>query len=195
MGPRRAVCPVGPWTQPPRTRRAHRTSGFNRNVRAVNRHGEHLTVIRYAQPSDGADLLILISEHVRYERAEVDVDADLIERLQTWVRQGRIEIFVVAQTQHAQEEPGLLGYAAVTRDVATWTGHEYAHLDCLFIREPARGRGIGTKLLTQVFERCREIGLSQIQWQTPTWNTPAIGFYERFGASHHPKQRFTNTLE
>jgi GNAT superfamily N-acetyltransferase len=161
----------------------------------VNRQVGHSVLIRRAQPLDAADLLALITEHIRYERADVTVEADLVHRLDAWMDQGRIEIFVAAAPQPFPDGRGLLGYAALTRDVATWTGREYGHLDCLFVREPARGHGVGRRLFNHVLERCREVGLSQIQWQTPAWNLRAVGFYERLGAIHHPKQRFTITIE
>ena len=161
--------------------------------------GVDVALVRRAQPGDAGDLLALVGEHVRAERADVAVPADLAARLRRWTVQGRVEVFVAAPVGPGPGGPepvgpGLLGYATLTRDVATWTGEEFGHLDCLFVREALRGQGIGALLLAHVLDRCRDLGLAGCQWQTPSWNSRAIAFYERHGAVHQTKERFTISL-
>jgi GNAT superfamily N-acetyltransferase len=68
------------------------------------------------------------------------------------------------------------------------------HLDCLFVREPARGRGVGAALLHAVFAIATAQEIAELQWQTPDWNEPAIRFYRRLGAQGKAKLRFTLQL-
>jgi GNAT superfamily N-acetyltransferase len=104
------------------------------------------------------------------------------------VAAGRVEVFMAWRGEQ------VLGYASLTTDVATWTGREFGHLDCLFVTEEARGQRVGRLLIEAVAERCRERGLTELQWQTPDWNADAIRFYRRLGAADAPKQRFTWSL-
>jgi Acetyltransferase (GNAT) family. len=65
-------------------------------------------------------------------------------------------------------------------------------MDCLFLRDHARGQGLGALLMDAVVALARELGLSEVQWQTPSWNEGAIRFYgRRIGVRAVDKLRFT----
>jgi GNAT superfamily N-acetyltransferase len=85
----------------------------------------------------------------------------------------------------------LVGYATAAREYSTLRAGEYLHMDCLFVRESARGAGIGAALLHAVVASARALGLSEIQWQTPEWNADASRFYQRHGGIARHKLRFT----
>ena len=145
-----------------------------------------MTLIRHAAPADLEEIVRLCADHASYERAEHD-GSGLLERLagalfgptpqlMAWVIEG--------------EAGGLLGYATATLDFATWSGRSYLHLDCLFLDETLRGRGYGRRMMDVVMSQARRAGHSEVQWQTPSWNIEAIGFYERLGARGAAKVRF-----
>jgi RimJ/RimL family protein N-acetyltransferase len=46
-----------------------------------------------------------------------------------------------------------------------------------------------------VTAEARALGLTEVQWQTPSWNEGAIRFYDRLGARARAKTRFTLTVE
>lgn len=52
----------------------------------------------------------------------------------------------------------------------------------LFIRENARGQGLGKRLMKALKEVAQAKGCSHIQWTVAPWNTPALHFYENLGA-------------
>ncbi|HVF16786.1 MAG TPA: GNAT family N-acetyltransferase, partial [Steroidobacteraceae bacterium] len=85
-------------------------------------------------------------------------------------------------------------YATATIDYATWMSREFIHLDCLFVTDRVRSRGVGARLLESVCEYARAAGITQVQWQTPDWNLDAQRFYKRVGATPKPKVRFTLNL-
>ena len=89
------------------------------------------------------------------------------------------------------EQGRLIGYATATIDYSTWMSREFMHLDCLFVSERMRSRGVGARLLASVCEHARKIGIAELQWQTPQWNVKAQRFYERIGGRPAPKMRFT----
>lgn len=145
-----------------------------------------MIAIRPARGADLEALVALCSEHARYERAKFD-GAGLGERLERilFSAEPRLRVWVV------EDEGRIRGYASVTEDVSTWSGRGYLHLDCLYLEETLRGRGVGRRLMGTVFAAARAAGLGEVQWQTPDWNTSAIRFYESCGAHGVPKMRFS----
>lgn len=140
--------------------------------------------IRKALPGDAAQLLDLIRLHAVFERATACVtEADLVAILSAHKPPTHLIV--------AEDEKSLIGYAALTFDYALWTACRFAHLDCLFVRETARGQGIGKHLFDHVGLLAEEAGVEQMEWQTPVWNLNAIRFYEREGGIGQPKMRFS----
>ncbi|WP_079152004.1 GNAT family N-acetyltransferase [Streptomyces sp. RTd22] len=64
-------------------------------------------------------------------------------------------------------------------------------MDCLFLRSGNRGQGLGPLLMDAVAARARDLGLTEVQWNTPAWNEGAVRFYERLGAQAKEKLRYT----
>ena len=56
------------------------------------------------------------------------------------------------------------------------------YLEDLYVRPPARGRGVGKALLGSLARRCVEENLGRMYWSVLQWNTASIGFYESLGA-------------
>ena len=65
---------------------------------------------------------------------------------------------------------------------STWKG-KGLYLDDLIVSEKYRGRGIGKKLFDAFMEEAKKIEAKQVHWQVLDWNTPAIDFYKKLGAS------------
>lgn len=140
-------------------------------------------LIRKALPKDAAQLLDLIRQHALFERASACVtEADLVAIVDA--REPATHLIV------AEDEKTLIGYAALTFDYALWTAGRFAHLDCLFVHETARGQGIGKQLFDHVGLVAEEAGVERMEWQTPLRNLDAIRFYERVGGLGQPKMRF-----
>lgn len=91
----------------------------------------------------------------------------------------------------AADDDGIVGYATASLEASTWQGVEFLHMDCLFLREAARGSGVGGLLLTALRELAASLGARELRWQTPDWNEGAIRFYDRTGATRSAKQRYT----
>ncbi|WP_350353424.1 GNAT family N-acetyltransferase [Microbacterium sp. A8/3-1] len=64
-------------------------------------------------------------------------------------------------------------------------------MDCLYVAESHRGRGLGKLLLNAVRAAAASRGYAELQSQTPEWNAAVIDFYERVGGSRRTKERFT----
>ncbi len=64
---------------------------------------------------------------------------------------------------------------------SSWKGR-MLFLDDLIIHEPYRSQGIGTNLMKELFNICKEEQVKQMRWQVLDWNESAIKFYEKLGA-------------
>jgi GNAT superfamily N-acetyltransferase len=142
-------------------------------------------VVRLAEPSDVETLVQLCAEHAAFERAPYEAEGKSVglraalfaasPRLQAWVATVGNEV---------------IGYATATEEFSTWNAAPFIHMDCLFVRSGHRNSGIGAALLIAVTHHARERGLTQVQWQTPAWNTDACRFYQRHGATARTTTRF-----
>lgn len=146
--------------------------------------------VRAVRHADLPILIDLCAEHAAYECAAFDPSGKagpLGEAL--FADSARLHAWIAWDGDHA------CGYASASREFSTWAARDHLHLDCLFLREPARGRGIGAALLQAVVAQATAQGLREMQWQTPDWNKPAIRFYRRLGARDQAKARFTLALD
>ncbi|MEZ6093967.1 MAG: GNAT family N-acetyltransferase [Pirellulaceae bacterium] len=84
----------------------------------------------------------------------------------------------------------LIGYATLTPQYSTWHAARYLYLDCLFLVESERGKGIGSRLMKRIAQLAQDMNCPHIEWQTPDFNFEAIRFYRRQGAEAKSKQRF-----
>jgi GNAT superfamily N-acetyltransferase len=143
--------------------------------------------VRPARASDVAPLLGLIQRHAAFERLPAPITpAQLAAILEAQPPPTTLLV--------ADDDGDLVGYAALTFDYALFTATAFGHLDCLFVREDARGHGIGKRLLEHVGRLAAAAGAARLEWQTPDWNVDAIRFYEREGAVGLAKMRFSQVL-
>lgn len=141
--------------------------------------------IRDVIPADLDDLVQLCAEHAEYERAPYD-HAGKKEGLAAALFSLHPPLFCLIAEDSNQH---ILGYAAFMPEYSTWDAAYYLHMDCLYLRPHARGRGIGRRLMAEIARRAPGLGCTQIQWQTPSFNERAIVFYNRLGATSRSKIR------
>ncbi len=145
--------------------------------------------VHRALPDHAARLSPLCAARAAYERCDF-VAQGHVERLQAALAMGRVQAWWLEQSGQGDA----VGYASVTLDWATLAAQPFAHLDCLYLSESARGHGAGRLLVDAAIRFAREQGCRTLQWQTPHWNTGAIHFYQRLGARSQAKQRFALAL-
>jgi GNAT superfamily N-acetyltransferase len=85
--------------------------------------------------------------------------------------------------QIAYDKNKTLGFALYFRTVSTFLGRPGIYLEDLYVRESARGKGVGEALLRRLAQRTREIGGGRLEWSVLNWNEAAIKFYQKMGAS------------
>ncbi|MEJ6003976.1 GNAT family N-acetyltransferase [Paucibacter sp. AS339] len=144
--------------------------------------------IRPAHAGDAPTLAVLCVEHAEYERLASRADAGLSERLAHALEAGRVHAWLLLVAEQVQ------GYASVTIDFSTMAAQPFLHMDCLYLRQGARGRGMGLALMQTLAAFGHLKGCCDMQWQTPAWNRRATRFYLRAGATALDKTRFTLPL-
>ncbi|MFI8522582.1 GNAT family N-acetyltransferase [Streptomyces sp. NPDC085481] len=147
-----------------------------------------LASVRHARPEDLDRVAELAAEHAAYEKA-APPPPDLAPRLHRLLftpATPRLRCLVAELP-----DTTLAGYATCAPEVSTWDATEYLHMDCLYLTATARGHGLGPLLVAAVRQEARTLGLTEIQWQTPTWNEGAIRFYDRLGATSKEKRRYS----
>ncbi len=76
-----------------------------------------------------------------------------------------------------------VGFAVWFYNYSTFTGRHGIWLEDLFVNPEVRGVGAGKALLRRLAQRCRDEGLTRLEWSVLDWNAPSIAFYDSLGAS------------
>lgn len=140
--------------------------------------------IRSATERDTGLILEFIRGLARYERLEDRVVATEDE-LRRWLFGA--ERYAEVLIARAGEEP--VGFALFFPNFSTFLGRPGIYLEDLYVREDARGRGVGRALLARLAAIATERGFGRVEWAVLDWNTPAIRFYESLGATMMPDWR------
>lgn len=142
--------------------------------------------IRAARIEDISSLVELCKEHAAFEQAEYAENGQAARLTGALFGADKQVFCLVVVTPDGE----LAGYATYMPQYATWDANHYMHLDCLYLRPEMRNRGIGKQLVEQIAHEAWALGCVNMQWQTPSFNSRAIAFYERLGATAYSKQRF-----
>ncbi|MFJ5289178.1 GNAT family N-acetyltransferase [Streptomyces sp. NPDC088348] len=142
------------------------------------------------EPSHLDGLLTMCQEHAAYEKADFRENGQ-VERWRSALFSERPALYGWVATDGGE----LCGFMTVTIDFATWGAEPFAYMDCLYLREPYRGRGLGRTFLEQLGEFAAARGCGWAEWQTPPDNELGAGFYRRMGAGEKTKLRFHYNVE
>jgi GNAT superfamily N-acetyltransferase len=142
-------------------------------------------LIRFARKSDLPAVVNLCALHAAYEQSGY-TENHKAERLSRHLFSDPPTLYCLV----VEAERDLIGYATYMKQYSTWDAEFYIYMDCLFMTEAARGMGIGEKIVDRIKAEGARLNCEHIQWQTPDFNTRAIKFYRRIGATSKSKERF-----
>lgn len=134
--------------------------------------------IREAIPDDLPLIAALVRELADYEDLLGEVTFDEGE-----LGQHLFGERPVAEVLIAEERGDAVGFALFFMTLSTFKGRPVLYLEDLFVREHARGNGVGTALLREVARRATARGCTRMEWSVLDWNEPAKQFYVKLGAS------------
>ncbi len=137
--------------------------------------------IRPAEPRDVPRMLELVRELALFERAPDEVTVTEEHMRDAGFGKDPVWFGWVA------EADGVIhGMAVCYERYSTWKGRRL-YLEDIIVTEAARGQRIGEKLFLQCARHAVEQNYSGMLWQVLDWNTDAIRFYGRFGATLDPQ--------
>jgi GNAT superfamily N-acetyltransferase len=76
-----------------------------------------------------------------------------------------------------------VGFATFCFTYSTFLARPTLYLEDIFVLEPYRKQGFGTRLFTFCRQEARVRGCGRMDWMVLSWNTPSIEFYEKIGAT------------
>ena len=76
-----------------------------------------------------------------------------------------------------------VGFALFFHNYSTVLAQRGLYLEDLFVLPEWRGRGVGRLLLERLAQIAVERDCGRLEWTVLDWNRPAIGFYQRVGAT------------
>ena len=134
-------------------------------------------LIRKGRKQDLPSVLDLINELALFEKAPEQVINTVNDMEKDGFGKNPVFNFYVAELNNT-----IVGIAVYFIKYSTWKG-KGLYLDDLFVTEKFRGKGIGKKLFDIIIEEAKNVNAKQLHWQVLDWNTPAINFYKKYGAT------------
>ena len=140
--------------------------------------------VRPAQRGDASAILTMIRELADYEH--------LTHLCTATAAQLEQELFgpnATAEALLAESDGESVGYAIYFHNLSTFLGRKGLYLEDLYVRPSHRHRGCGRALLIAVARIAAERNCARFEWMALDWNTPAIDFYEKLGATQMAEWR------
>ncbi|TGO63107.1 hypothetical protein BCON_0015g00360 [Botryotinia convoluta] len=159
-------------------------------------------IIRHARREDIPGILTLIHELAAYEHESASVLATpsslsktiafapspLVSPANTTPSTGDsisptrparcLLVFPPSSTSSSSEPPEPIGMALYFYNYSTWRASAGIYLEDLYVRENARGKGYGSRLLSILAKEVRDMEGGRLEWSVLKWNEPSIKFYE-----------------
>lgn len=133
--------------------------------------------IRKGTKADLPGVFLLINELASFEKAPEAVTNTIAMMENDGFGENPVFGFHVAEV-----DSEIVGMALYFVKYSTWKGRGL-YLDDLIVTERMRGKGIGQKLFDAFIAEAKKIDAKQVHWQVLDWNTPAVDFYKKLGAS------------
>jgi GNAT superfamily N-acetyltransferase len=133
--------------------------------------------IRFAEERDCAAIVAFIKELALYEKLEhaaVVTEGDVRRTL--FCANPRAEVLI------AEEGGTEVGFALYFHNYSTFLGRYGIYIEDIYVREEARGKGIGKALLRHVCREAVKRDCGRVEWWCLDWNKPSIDFYINLGA-------------
>ncbi len=134
--------------------------------------------IREGKIEDLPRVLELVKELALYEKAPEQVTNTMEMMQKDGFGPNPIFGLFVAVKEATQE---IIGISIFYYRYSTWKGKRL-YLEDIVVTESERGHGAGKLLFDRTMLKCLEDSCTGMMWQVLDWNTPAINFYQKYGA-------------
>jgi GNAT superfamily N-acetyltransferase len=136
-------------------------------------------VIAEVGEEDLADLLPLMAAYCEFYGAAPGADSLLALSRTLLEDPDRDGLQLIARRR---ERGAALGFATLYWSWSTLRAGRIAVMNDLYVAPEARGTGVGAALIDACRERCRERGMSRLEWSTAPDNVRAQRLYDSVGA-------------
>jgi GNAT superfamily N-acetyltransferase len=134
-------------------------------------------IIRKGTPKDMPEVLALITELAIFEKEPNAVVVTVEDLIRDGFSENPLFYTFVAEVQNE-----IIGVALFYYRFSTWKG-KTIHLEDLIVKETKRGTGAGFALYSEIIKQGKKDNVKRIEWNVLDWNTPAIAFYKKSGAT------------
>ena len=141
-------------------------------------------LIRAAELRDVAPMVSLIRELAEFEK--------LTHLLQVTPEKLRPHLFgekPVVEAMVAEAGGEVAAFALFYTNFSTFLAQPGLYLEDLYVKPAARGQGMGEALLSRLGRLAVDRGYGRFDWTVLDWNTEAVAFYEKMGATVMPDWR------
>jgi GNAT superfamily N-acetyltransferase len=140
--------------------------------------------IRPATVADVATIFQLIQALAEYEKLSHQVTGSA-EQLHDHLFGDRPHIEALL----AEHQGTAIGFALFFTNYSTFLTQPGLYLEDLFVMPAYRGKGVGKLILSHLARIALQRNYGRLEWSVLDWNEPAIGFYQRIGATVLPDWR------
>lgn len=132
--------------------------------------------LRAARPEDASEIVAMVGELAEFDREPLSrvkvTQADILR--DCFGEPRRCEVLL------AERDGRIGGFALYFHNYSTWMGRAGLYLEDLFVRDWARGAGVGRLLMAGLARIAAERGCPRLDLWVLHWN-PARAFYEKLG--------------
>jgi GNAT superfamily N-acetyltransferase len=140
-------------------------------------------VISTVTEADLPDLLPLMRGYCEFYEVDPSDDALLAMSGELIADPAKEGLQLIARA----EDGRAVGFATVFWTWSTLSASRIGVMNDLFVDADARGSGVAERLIEACAERCRERGVTQLDWTTAHDNLRAQSVYDRIGAQRDPR--------
>jgi GNAT superfamily N-acetyltransferase len=90
---------------------------------------------------------------------------------------------LIAQVRNGHEPREPAGFALFHLTFSTWESRPGIWLEDLYVPPAHRRAGVGGALISHLAGLTVARGFTRLEWAALDWNTPALDFYEKIGAT------------
>jgi GNAT superfamily N-acetyltransferase len=139
--------------------------------------------IRDARREDVGLIFGWIVELAEYERAREHVRGtpDLLAEALFGAQPTAEAVIAEASNGDAEWQPA--GFALFHLTFSTWEARPGIWLEDLYVPPGGRRAGVGAALLAHLAAITISRGYTRLEWAALDWNTPALDFYDKLGAT------------
>lgn len=149
--------------------------------------------VRDAQTGDAPAIYELVRELASYEKlTHLCTGSPELLHEHLFGERPYIEAMLaeVSRGEHKQA----VGFAIYFHNYSSFVAKPGLYLEDLFVLPEYRRNGIGEAMFRQVAARALQRGCGRFEWSVLDWNTPALNFYRKLGATVMPEWRLCRAM-